>query len=499
MSITPLRHTGFLVLLAASITCSDSSGPSALPAAIVVWSGDGQAGAVGTQLPDPLVVRVVDSTSAPVVGVSVTWIVQSGGGTITPSSSTDTAGYASAAWTMGTTGGPAVATAAVSGLSPVSFGADALVLLDSVVSVSAGMQHTCASTISRSVYCWGHNDVGQLGRPSSSPLEPCQFGKCATRALPVLGQLVWDTAVVGGDHTCGLVSGTAYCWGGNQFGELGVGSTGGGDFPPSIVLGGLQFAALSAGGLYTCGLTSVGAAFCWGSNYAGALGIGVSSDTNAPTPVAGGVTFSMIATDKYPNTDPLTCAIAVDSAAYCWGGNRLGELGDSSYGGSQATPQRVAGGFKFTSITVGEAHACALTAPGSAYCWGSGDLLGNGGLVEYCGQTPCSTYPVQVAYVPSLTHLAAGLTHTCGVTAAGEAYCWGYGDVGQLGNVGINYSGLPILIVGGLHFSSLSSGRLHTCGVTTTGAAYCWGGNERGQLGDGSFLNKGTPVRVIRF
>lgn len=499
MSPSGIRVTALAVLLSATAACSDSSGPSTSPAAIVVWSGDGQAGSVGTHLPDPLVVRVVDSNSLPVLGVSVTWTVQSGGGTITPSSVTDTAGYASAAWTMGTTGGSVGATAAVPGLSPVTFSAEALVLLDSVVSVSAGMRHTCARTSSGAVYCWGHNDLGQLGRPSNSPLEPCPFGKCATRAVPVLGPLLWDTVVVGSDHTCGLVSGTAYCWGGNPYGEMGTGSTGGADFPPSLVSGGLQFAAASAGGNYTCGVTSVGTGYCWGANSAGKLGIGVAPDTNVPTPVAGSLTFSLIAMDGYPSGDPLTCGIATDSAAYCWGGNRLGELGDSSYGGSQATPQRVAGGFKFIAITVGEAHACALTATGAAYCWGSGDLLGNGSLIEYCGPTPCSTYPVPVSVVPSFTHLAAGLTFTCGLTAAGEAYCWGYGDSGQLGNVGVNYSGLPILVVGGLHFSSLSSGRLHTCGVTTTSAAYCWGGNERGQLGDGSFLNKGTPVRVLRF
>ncbi|MGH7537872.1 MAG: RCC1 domain-containing protein, partial [Gemmatimonadales bacterium] len=173
-----------------------------------------------------------------------------------------------------------------------------------------------------------------------------------------------------------------------------------------------------------------------------------------PTPVAGGVAFSTIATDGYPNTDGLTCAIAADSAAYCWGGNRLGELGDSSYLGSQATPQRVVGGLKFTAITVGEAHACALAVSGAAYCWGSGELLGNGAFVQMCGPTPCSTYPVPVSVVPSFTQLAAGLNYTCGLTAAGEAHCWGYNDSGQLGNGRLGYDALPTVVLGGLHFST---------------------------------------------
>jgi alpha-tubulin suppressor-like RCC1 family protein len=93
--------------------------------------------------------------------------------------------------------------------------------------------------------------------------------------------------------------------------------------------------------------------------------------------------------------------------------------------------------------------------------------------------------------------LAAGGAHTCGLTAAGAAYCWGSNSNGQLGNGtigGMNIAGAPVS--GGITFVSLSAGGAHTCGVTPDGAIYCWGANASGQLGDGTQADRGGPVRV---
>jgi alpha-tubulin suppressor-like RCC1 family protein len=93
--------------------------------------------------------------------------------------------------------------------------------------------------------------------------------------------------------------------------------------------------------------------------------------------------------------------------------------------------------------------------------------------------------------------VSAGNEHTCGVTIAGAAYCWGEnGYGGLLGNGDTTSSSTPVAVSGGLTFAAVSLGMYHTCGVTTASAAYCWGFNSYGELGNGSTANSRTPARV---
>ena len=89
-----------------------------------------------------------------------------------------------------------------------------------------------------------------------------------------------------------------------------------------------------------------------------------------------------------------------------------------------------------------------------------------------------------------------GTSTACGLTATGDTYCWGFNDFGQLGDGTTTGSLTPVLVSGGIRFSSISTNGGHTCGVTSVGDAYCWGENFRGQLGDGTTINRLTPVLV---
>jgi alpha-tubulin suppressor-like RCC1 family protein len=123
-----------------------------------------------------------------------------------------------------------------------------------------------------------------------------------------------------------------------------------------------------------------------------------------------------------------------------------------------------------------------VTAAGKAYCWGS-NLIGKLGA----GTIGDSNVPVAVADGHLFASVTAGADHTCGVTTAGSAWCWGFNINGQLGTGG---SGddyfVPVAVSGDHAFASVSTGDYHTCGVTTAGAAYCWGSNDPGALGDGT-------------
>ena len=197
-----------------------------------------------------------------------------------------------------------------------------------------------------------------------------------------------------------------------------------------------------------------------------------------------------------------TCAVDMDSVPYCWGDNRLGQLGVGSTtgpdgcfvnGGTFACstrPVRVAGGHRFGHVSAGFWHACGVTADFHAWCWGQ--------MLD--GQTMAEVpTPVAVAGGLRFRQVEAGNGYTCGVTYPdNRAYCWGLNRFGGLGNGTFNPSPTPVPVLGGLRFRQVSAADAHTCGVTTTGRAFCWGYNNAGQLGDSTnVLYRTQPSAVV--
>jgi alpha-tubulin suppressor-like RCC1 family protein len=284
----------------------------------------------------------------------------------------------------------------------------------------------------------------------------------------VAGGVSFSTVRAGTGHTCGVTAaGAAYCWGVNSWGMLGDGTTNP-RLTPVPVAGGVSFAAVGVGLGHSCGLTAAGAAYCWGLNEKGQLGDGTTTQRLTPVPVAGGLTFASV-TVSYAHT----CGITPAGAAYCWGLNREGQLGIGtatgpdtcvlSLGGTtdcSTIPVAVTGGLSFAALSVGvhNGQSCGVTAAGAAYCWGyngSGELgVGTTTGPELCAQVngpsvACSTVPVPVAGGVSFAAVSAGQAHTCGVTAAGAAYCWGYNGNGQLGDGTTTNRLTPVLVSGG--------------------------------------------------
>jgi alpha-tubulin suppressor-like RCC1 family protein len=241
----------------------------------------------------------------------------------------------------------------------------------------------------------------------------------------------------------------------------------------------LRFTALVAGAGHTCGLATTGAAYCWGRNYSGQLGDETHTDRTTPTPVAGNLTFTSLAAGG-----AYSCGVAADGSAYCWGWNQFAQLGN---GGAvdQSAPAAVAGGLKFVSLSGNTFHTCGLMAGGggAAYCWGDNSYgqLGTGDTVSHSS-------PVAVSGGLSFASVEAGYQHTCGLTTGGAGYCWGRNQTGQLGlgdSVGPQDQYLPIGVLGGRQWSLISAGGYFSCGLDAGagGAAYCWGLNQSGQLG----------------
>src|SRR5882672_6897811 len=153
--------------------------------------------------------------------------------------------------------------------------------------IAVGNTHTCALSTGGTVYCWGSASVGQLGNSST-------ISSAVPR--PVFGGTSYTSVTSGGKVSCGIASsGRADCWGLNQFGQLGTGTFTGPQqcsgspcsTTPVSVLGNLTFSQVTVGDSHTCGRTSSGEVYCWGSNQRGQLGNGTTTDSNVPVKVLG--------------------------------------------------------------------------------------------------------------------------------------------------------------------------------------------------------------------
>jgi len=315
------------------------------------------------------------------------------------------------------------------------------------------------------------------------------------------------SAVAGPAQTCAISShGRSYCWGWINY------TTGQRSLVPLAQATTPALASsVGAGVTLACGLTAGGAAYCWGDppfgvsgaaiasafsfsssavGYVTAYGLTASGDVYSLTPslsslVPGGLSFTTISASAY------ACGTVTSGAAYCWGSNITGGLGDSTYT-DRPEPTAVAGGHTFTFVAAGGGHTCGITTSGPTYCWGRNNYGSFGD-----NTTTNTTVPVPAAGGLTLTSVTAGDWHTCGLVSSGAAYCWGFGERGSIGNGMFDAARLtPAAVSGDLTFASISAGGQHTCALTGVGALFCWGRNEDGEVGDGTGTNRSVPTRV---
>ena len=210
----------------------------------------------------------------------------------------------------------------------------------------------CGLRADSTAWCWGDNRDGQLGRDTVP--DTCDAGgpyPCAREPVAVQGGARFVALTAGGAHTCGVTaSGTALCWGNNDRGQLGDGSTNT-RATPAPVVGGLTFTAIAAGVTHTCGVSGT-SVYCWGANDMRQLGRATSDTVAHPSPLlvpaVSGVA-RLAAGDR-------TCGLTVGGQLGCWGAG--------------APPATIALPATVTDVAVGVGHACAVTTDGRARCWG---------------------------------------------------------------------------------------------------------------------------------
>jgi alpha-tubulin suppressor-like RCC1 family protein len=306
--------------------------------------------------------------------------------------------------------------------------------LTDVIDVTVGYGAACALKSNGTVWCWGDNTYGQAGVASPSPgpiTTPVQAGGASETGY---------TSIYGnGNSVCGIKAATkeTKCWGTNQYGQLGTGSSGVTFVSTPTAISMLTpgpIRAVDGSSLHTCFVTGTTKIHCTGYNGYGALGDGTTTDRTTvgltvltgATAVAAGVTFS--------------CGVLGDGSAKCWGYNSSGEVGDGTTT-SRYSPTSVIGVVGAVEIDAGGYFALAR--------------LSNGGLVA-----------------------------------------WGKNSNGQLGDATTTNRTTAVAVNTPAPAEKIATGSSHSCMLTTAHDVYCWGDNTYGQIGDGTYLGSMSPVKV---
>jgi alpha-tubulin suppressor-like RCC1 family protein len=258
------------------------------------------------------------------------------------------------------------------------------------------------------------------------------------------------------------------------------------------------------------GQVNANAPITWTSDNAGiatvaptgvVTGVGPGTTTiraTSGTLVAGAVV--MVAQLRFatlPAVNAHNCGLTDGGDLYCWGAVSSGESGPGSPAEVEScpgaaptscfsTPRKLATASRFASVVTGISHSCGLTATGEAHCWGDNSEGQLGApTTQSCFGAPCSSTPLAVGGGLRFISLDAIQLHTCGLTSDGTAWCWGSNSHGQLGAPALNagFSAVPVRAAEGIVFSSIATGSRHTCGIAVDGTTWCWGRNLSGELG----------------
>ncbi|WP_166837692.1 InlB B-repeat-containing protein [Rheinheimera pleomorphica] len=368
-------------------------------------------------------------------------------------------------------------------------------LPDDIVSVQAGRYFSCALSQSGQVYCWGRNDLGQVGDLFGAYYATAQLKPGLSGTITQL--------VVNYDNACALNSDKVLaCWGKGDNGQLGDGQLFNRALPvvvrnypeapkfDDIAL--TDNGRVAVGAQHACAIDRFGSLKCWGLNTSGQLGNG----SYEPGLAATAVTALRNNVRKVSAGIITTCTILRDGAAHCWGHNESGDIGDGSY----TTRNRPTTVGVFASgaadISAGNGKACLVDAGGQRHCWGS-NFDGGLGLALDTGQSRLT--PTALNGEPA--HAAAvevGMgNHACMVLNSGAVNCWGYNSYGQLGNNSYNPTLAPVAVTGlPFNASTVTSGSAFSCASLVDGSVWCWGRNNRGQLGSGDYADSPIPLAV---
>jgi alpha-tubulin suppressor-like RCC1 family protein len=330
------------------------------------------------------------------------------------------------------------------------------------------------------VKCWGRNNAGQLGDGTTTN---------SSTPVNVVGLSSGVVAIAAGtEHTCALISGGAVrCWGRNWAGQLGDGTFN--DSLTPVTVSGLSSGAavLAAGITHTCASTGTGVK-CWGRNWENQLGDGTQTNSSVPVDVAS-LSDTILAISA---GNDFTCALNNQSIVKCWGRNSEGQLGDGTQTDrlSPVVTQGLTGGA--VAMASKWQDTCAVLTSGAVKCWGMNDAgqVGNNTASRLLEPGNAVVFP------SSAISLSVGFNNSCLVANDTKAYCWGLNNWWQIGDGTRTDRTDPRQVDDLSGVLAVSNGAEHSCALLSTGGAKCWGFGWAGQLGNGTWDMQLTPVDV---
>lgn len=353
---------------------------------------------------------------------------------------------------------------------------------DEVEELSAGLEHMCARTTEGRALCWGRNEDGRLGNGSTD-----------NSSVPTyVSGLKGVAAIASGDkHTCAIAGAdkSVYCWGNNSDLQLGgTDSRSMSDVPVQVLdpddgfLTDVEWVA--TGAAHSCAVYGGGKVACWGQQGLGRLADGsLEEDTMYPAIISragSSVDDAVMITDgkEIVAGSVSTCLLTTAGKVECWGDNSMGQIGADSTVASAAFGRVVDGLPVVTKISGGSNHTCAL-ADGHVYCWGDNSFgqLGRQTDQSFAG-------PGEVPGLVDVKALDAGFLSTCVVTEDGSVLCWGNNEFGERGDATYNNSSTERSMVAISDVDSVAMGT-GVCARTDAREVLCWGSNLYGQLGNG--------------
>ena len=378
-----------------------------------------------------------------------------------------------------------------------------------VQSLASGYNHTCVVASDNNAYCWGDNGFGALGNNSSTDsLVPV----AVTASGALAGKTIRSIAVAN-NHACVIASdNNPYCWGNNTGGQLGNNSSTSSSVPVAVTisgtLAGKTARSITSGGHHTCIVASDNNLYCWGIGTSGQLGNGTGTSSSVPVAVTISGTLAGKTIRSVNGGNSSTCVVASDNLLYCWGTNTYGQLGNGSTSSSQSAVAVIpVYGQSYVPIAHDKGIAsgsCFLLADLNAYCWGDGTegQLGDGRNVDSRAAVAVKTSGALSA--KTIQALSSGWRRHCALASDNNAYCWGKNPEGQLGNGTTTDSNEPVAVsrasgsgLSGKSVVSIASGWAHACALASDNWVYCWG-RGGSALGNGSTTNQTVPIAISR-
>jgi len=351
--------------------------------------------------------------------------------------------------------------------------------------VAAGDGFSCGVKTDGTVWCWGRNNVKQLGDGTTTN---------RTRPVQVTGLTDATQIIAGQGFACVLkLDGTVACWGDNGAGQLGDGTTTGRSAPqviPSLT----SVTQISGNFMHVCARLSDSTARCWGWNVLYMLGDGTTTNGLSPVTPSNLTGVAQISAGVFQ-----TCARLNDGTVRCWGAGNNGGLGDgtTTYStNTKTSPTGISGVAQIASGT-GWNNQCALLLTGILKCWGLNTYGAVGNGITLTGSDILQLTPVTAGPFPAaISTVEFGMYFACAVLVDGTAMCWGANGNAQIGDGTSVSKSVPTQVYGLTGVSQISPNYYHTCAVLNDSTVKCWGRNTYGELGDGTTTARSTAVSV---